>query len=382
MKKILFVSPGVFDKGGISRYNRYQIQVLRELYGDSHIKVLSLLGPDAHSFEQEFEVSWHGQGTSLQDKWGMIREVFRLSARWKPDLIWLGHVNLSGMGWVASKVAGATTVLNAYGLEIWSKMSGDAAWGLKKVDHIVADCYNTAEYIVRHKNRKQESVDVIWDCIDTQRLKPVEGVPLPVLAKYRIPDPANHFNILSLGRLSKPDAFYKGYDRLLKVFAELAPLYPQARLVFAGRGNYREDLERMVSEYGLSERISFTGSIEEDDLAAVYQSCHIFSLITESGEGKGEGIPLTPLEAMACGKPILVGNDDGSREAVIDSQNGFVLDPRNLESHGRVIRRYLDEKGLLEEQSRQAAVLAREHFSYIRFREKMNNFISKKIASF
>ncbi|HXB94728.1 MAG TPA: glycosyltransferase family 4 protein, partial [Puia sp.] len=345
-----------------------------------NIRVLSLLGPDAHSFEQPFEVTWHGNGISLKDKWGMIREVFRLTARWKPDMIWLGHVNLSGMGWVASRITGAVTILNAYGLEIWSKMSGDAALGLRKVDHIVADCHNTADYLVRHKKRKQESVAVIWDCIDTDRFKPAETIPDPVLTKYRIPDPATHFNILSLGRLSKPDAFYKGYDRLLKVFAGLASLYPQLRLVFAGRGNYREDLERMTAEYGLGERVSFTGSVGEDDLAAVYQSCHVFSLITESGEGKGEGIPLTPLEAMACGKPILVGNDDGSREAVIDGLNGFVLDPRDLESHGLVIRRYLDEEQLLAEQSRQAAKLAREHFSYVRFSEKMNNFISNKIA--
>ena len=43
--KILYLTPGCFDKGGISRYNRYQIQALRMLAGAENVFVFSLLGP-------------------------------------------------------------------------------------------------------------------------------------------------------------------------------------------------------------------------------------------------------------------------------------------------------------------------------------------------
>ena len=66
--RIVFVSPGCFDKGGISRYNRYQIRLLRELYGNDNIKVLSLLGPDDNSFEEPIDTYWHGNGVSMKDK--------------------------------------------------------------------------------------------------------------------------------------------------------------------------------------------------------------------------------------------------------------------------------------------------------------------------
>jgi phosphatidyl-myo-inositol dimannoside synthase len=170
-----------------------------------------------------------------------------------------------------------------------------------------------------------------------------------------------------LGRLAKPDALYKGYDRLLKVVAELVKEYKKVRLVYAGRGNYREDLEFMAKEMNVSEYVSFTGSVEEEDLVAVYQSCHVFSLITIAGEGKGEGIPLTPLEAMACGKPVLVGNQDGSREAVFENSNGFVLDPTDLESHMKVFRTYLEDPRLLKEHSSNAFEIGHKVFSYDRF---------------
>lgn len=377
--KILYITPGCFDKGGISRYNRYQIQVLRETYGNENIRVLSLLGPDAHSFEGDYAVYWHGNGVSAKDKIGLISKVTGISLSWKPDCIWVAHVNLSGLAVMASKLCGAKTVLNVYGLEVWSRMRRDAAWGLRKAGSIVADCHNTAAYLVKNNIRNQKDITVVWDCIDTTRFKPTDSVNEVVLKKYRIPDPRKHFVVLSLGRLAKPDAFYKGYDRLLKAVALLKPSYPGIRLVFAGRGNYREDLERMAGEMNMNAHVSFTGSVDEEDLVAVYQSCQLFSLVTEAGEGKGEGIPLTPLEAMACGKPILVGNQDGSREAVIDGKNGCVLDPADVIAQQQTIEKYMKDPVYLQTQSGQAAVIGREIFSYSRFKAETLGFIEEKL---
>ena len=67
-KKILYLSPGCFDKGGISRYNRYQITALREILGDKNVKVFSLLPPQEGDFEDHFEVSWHAWGISKLSK--------------------------------------------------------------------------------------------------------------------------------------------------------------------------------------------------------------------------------------------------------------------------------------------------------------------------
>lgn len=378
--KILYITPGCFDKGGISRYNRYQIQVLKELFGEHNIRVLSLLGPDQHSFEGEYKVFWHGRGTGIKDKLAIAGKLVSSCITWRPTCIWVGHVNLSGLAKLVSKFVGAKTVLNVYGLEVWSKKRPDASWGLRKSDFVISDCYNTSDYLVNNKIRKQSDITVIWDCIDTDRFKPVDKVPDAVLRKYNIPDPSQNFVVLSLGRLAKPDAFYKGYERLLKVVIQLSADFPGLRLVFAGRGNFREDLERIVEENKIQDRVSFTGSVDEEDLAVVYQSCHVFSLITESGEGKGEGIPLTPLEAMACGKPVLVGDQDGSREAVFENKNGFVLDSNNFIQQKEVLARYLTEPDLLEAHSAASAKIAQQYFSYNRFREEVKLFIESKLT--
>jgi phosphatidylinositol alpha-1,6-mannosyltransferase len=372
--KILYITPGCFDKGGISRYNRYQITACRELFGTDQVKVFSLLGPSDNDFEDPFSVEWHGTGANGKSKLALVLRVIKTALQWKPDLILCAHVNLSGLAYLACGLCRAGTILNAYGLEIWSPLSRDASWGLKKVKYIISDCHNTADWLVNHGIRKRDRIRVIWDCIDLDKFKPQSPAP-SALQKYQIPDPQRYFNVLSLGRLSLPDALYKGYDRLITVFASLAQEYDQVRLIIAGKGNYIDHLKEMVKEKKIADKVLFTGSVGEEDMASVYNSCSIFSLITEAGEGKGEGIPLTPLEAMACGKPILVGNQDGSREAVIGG-NGFAMDPFNLEEHKRIIIQYIQNSGLLHVHSEEALAVAHAYFSYDHFKQKHEQFFN------
>jgi phosphatidyl-myo-inositol dimannoside synthase len=378
--KILYLTPGCFDKGGISRYNRYQITACRELFGQANIRVLSLLGPTEDDFEDDFAVTWHGTGTGIISKAGLIRRAFSQTLSWKPDIILSAHVNLSGLAFMAGNICGATTVMNAYGLEIWSPMRRDAAWGLKKVDYIVADCHNTASFLVQQKKYRKENISVIWDCIDKDKFYPIPGFSVETLAKYGIPDPEKHFILLTLGRLSLPDALYKGYGRLIKVFSKVSKRHDEARLVIAGRGNYVTELKKMAANLKLEDRICFTGSIEEKDMASIYNCCKIFSLVTESGEGKGEGIPLTPLEAIACGKPIMVGNQDGSAEAVIEN-NGWVVEPNDLENQSKLIMDLMKDPDMLKTFSENALRVSDKYFSYSEFKMKHKNFFNHIFSS-
>ena len=89
----------------------------------------------------------------------------------------------------------------------------------------------------------------------------------------------------------------------------------------------KEVIEEINRDPLLQNKVIFTGSIHENDLPDIYRAAHLFSLVSDKGHMRGEGIPLTPLEAMATGIPVLVGNQDGSQEAVENGVNGYVLDP-------------------------------------------------------
>jgi phosphatidylinositol alpha-1,6-mannosyltransferase len=101
--------------------------------------------------------------------------------------------------------------------------------------------------------------------------------------------------------------------------------------------------------------------------------------VSDRGKGRGEGIPLTPLEAMACGTPIIVGNQDGSQEAVVDNLNGYCIDPFDLNSHKIEMNKLLSSNELHIEKSHHALRLARTLFSYEEFKEKHRQFLKKNL---
>jgi phosphatidylinositol alpha-1,6-mannosyltransferase len=366
--KTLFLTPGCFDKGGVSRYSRYQIDALERIVGPDSLRTMSLLGPTCDSFEGFVKVDWAANGSGLRHKAAFALHALREASTWRPRVIHSAHVHLSGLALAAAHLCGARTVLNTYGLEVWSGMHADAAFGLKHTDHVLSDCHATAEYLEHERLRPRGTVEVMWDCVDLTRFFPRPASP-DCLRRYKLPDPSQHFVLLTLGRISH-DAAHKGYERLIDVFARLSPRHSSLRLVVAGEGDLRAALQRDVAARGLSGQVVFPGSISDDDLPDVYRAATLFALITDRGPHRGEGIPLTPLEAMACGVPILVGNQDGSREAVVERRNGLVLDPFALESHTEMIELLIRDPELRGRLSNGATEVARERFSFEAFLQK------------
>lgn len=375
MTSVLYLTPGCFDKGGISRYSRFQIAALRDRFGSDAVSVFSVLGPGDDSFEEPIETTFAAGGVEATHKARFIARAIRETARRRPSLVCAAHLNLSGLAHTLARSVGAVSLLNVYGCEVWSGMRADARWGLAKADHIISDCHFTASYLKTRGVRKNDATTVIWDCVDTQRLTPGPASPA-TLARYGIPDPATGTNILTLGRLSH-DAAYKGYERLLQAFAALAPRFPGLRLVFAGRGDLVPHLCQVAAQESVSDRVFFTGMIDDSDMADVYRSAHVFSLVTDQGVGRGEGLPLTPLEAAACGVPILVGNQDGSQEAVIEAKNGFVLDPFDRAAHVEKLALLASNEPLRCKMGEAALARVRAEFSYEVFLEKHRSLCAR-----
>jgi phosphatidylinositol alpha-1,6-mannosyltransferase len=373
--RILYLTPGCFDKGGISRYCRYQIAALREIVGGDQLRVLSLLGPDEDSFEEPFDVTWHGRGSGAVEKVRFVARTLREALGWGPTALWCAHVNMAGLARAVMAVRSGKVVLNTYGLEVWSGFRRDARWGLQHADFSLSDCHATADYLEAEGLRPPGTVAVVWDCVDINKFS-ISSPSVEVTRRYGIPDPSTGVNILTLGRMAH-GTDHKGYSRLYEAFGRIAAEVPEARLIYAGRGELAEGLRGRAAVDGLSDRVFFTGGIHEADLPDIYRCAQIFSLVSDRGKGRGEGIPLTPLEAAACGVPILVGNQDGSREAVIESVNGHILDPFDLDRHSKVLLSLIKDGNRRKTMGLAARKRIEEEFAYPTFREKHQALLAK-----
>ena len=367
--KVLVISPGVFDKGGISRYQRFQIRALRERYGQESIRVLSKLGPDGKGFEQDIQVSWYGRPghtlakTNLTTKIAFLVHALRTAIKDQPDIVLTGHVNLGPLGRIVASVIQGLFVQNIYGTEVWTDLSGIRRRALASADAVISDCHNTADFAKKAGLRKT-TPEVIWDCVDTNRYSPGTSNEA-ILEGYGI-GRQGPFRLMFLGRLI-PDARYKGTERLLKLLTKLPSNF---ECVLAGGGDDLDHLQALADRLGLANRTYFPGRIHEDHMPDVYRSADAFYLVSEFGYDKGEGLPLTPIEAMACGVPVIVGDQDGSRE-ILDGSGGGVCVPPDLDEPAvAYIRRLKADSTYLASERQAARQRAEAAFTYEQFAQK------------
>lgn len=169
--------------------------------------------------------------------------------------------------------------------------------------------------------------------------------------------------VLSLGRIARN----KGYDLLIRAFAEVVAREPDARLVLAIGGERLEPPEAQIlaacralaHELGVDERVSFTGFVPDEDLAELYRAADVFVL-----SSRYEPFGMTAVEAMACGTPTVVTTHGGLFRTLRFGISGLFADTFDAMDLGITILKPLRHPPLAERLSRYGAETARSLFTW------------------
>ncbi len=126
----------------------------------------------------------------------------------------------------------------------------------------------------------------------------------------------------------------KGHIYTIKAFANLLREGIQAKLMFIGDGETREECENLVSEMGISDKVEFTGKKPMGEIPGYMKQSDVFvhHSITSS-DGDMEGIPTVIMEAMAVGLPVITTRHSGIPELVVDGESGFMVEERDVASY-------------------------------------------------
>lgn len=125
----------------------------------------------------------------------------------------------------------------------------------------------------------------------------------------------------------------KGLDTTMRAFALLVRQWPLAKLILAGDGPLRGELEALAERLEIAPSVVFTGFLNQDELRKEVYAAHAFLHPSRtSADGNREGIPNSMLEAMASGAPVVATRHGGIPEAIAHGRSGLLVNEEDYEA--------------------------------------------------
>ncbi len=308
-KKILFLATSLETTGGIQQYARDFIRVAQG--ADYRVNVLAKEKEDRYLFAVH-------AGISIITK--------------RPDVVLMGHIRFAPLA-ILCATLGIPYVLFVYGIEAWN-VPAIGIWALKHARAVVAISGYTRSKVADRVPETARRITVISPTFDEKKFSPGSGTA-DLQAKFRA---YNEKIILTVARLSA-DERYKGYDTVIEALPRVLEEVPSARYVIVGDGSDKGRIEELVRARGLSGKVFFAGNVATEDLPDYYRMCDVFVM-----PSRGEGFGIVFLEALGCGKSVVAGNADGSRDALQNGEVGLLVDPGSPEEIASAVVGILSKK--------------------------------------
>lgn len=203
----------------------------------------------------------------------------------------------------------------------------------------VALSQEVQQTIVEFYNLPKTSVPVVMNGIDMSRCTPKKDYAM-----------GNPWRFVHVGRLDTP----KNQERLLRAFRMILDTHPQAHLTLVGDGALREHLEAVTRELGLEQAVFFAGM--QENVRPFLEEADIFVLTSDY-----EGIPMTILEAIGTGLPIVSTAVGGVPDVVENEKTGLLVPPEEAAVANACLR--LAEDASLRQMLGKAALSGSNRFS-------------------
>jgi glycosyltransferase involved in cell wall biosynthesis len=255
---------------------------------------------------------------------GAVRNVLR---RLKPDLLHAHSSKAGVIGRLAARSLGIKSLFTAHG---WAFTEGAGPvqrsygliieWTLARVGNgIITVSKYDQELAGRFKVRSRNGNWLVQNGVAQ-----IQG--------KRALEKSGEIRLLNIGRMARA----KNQKLLLEAVAKVERNF---KLTIVGVGHFKTDLENMVRDLDLGDKVEFVGNAP--DIGTLFQACHIFVLSSDY-----EGLPLSILEAMSAGLPVVATDVGGVKEAVVDGSTGFLVKRGDSKALGEKITALIDDHSL------------------------------------
>ncbi|MFQ9190393.1 MAG: glycosyltransferase family 4 protein [Agathobacter rectalis] len=260
-----------------------------------------------------------------------LKDIIRIIKEEKIELIHC-HTPVGGvLGRLAGKKTGCKVIYTAHGFHFYTGAPVKNWLIYYPVEKVLAkytDCLiaiNQADFEMAKKMHVKDYARIPGVGIDLRKFTPREG--------YKRDD--NCFRIVSVGELNRN----KNHRVVIKAIKQLNDKNIQYYIY--GKGKAKAELENMITENQLENQVHLCGYVNDTREVLKDADCFVFPSVRE-------GLGMAALEAMACGVPLIVGDNRGTREYVNHGDNAFACDPDDTDSFAYYIKKIKDNPDLTE----------------------------------
>jgi glycosyltransferase involved in cell wall biosynthesis len=260
--------------------------------------------------------------------WPRLVRLFR--RRQIKAVVTMGAGDKMFWGRLAAKRAGVPVIVSALHSTGWPDSIGRLNRLLTPItDAFVAVAPSHGRFLIEREHLPAEKVVVVPNGVDTERFRP--RYDTAAIRRGLGIEPSTP--VVAILAALRPE---KNHELFLEAASRVARRMPAARFLVIGDGPRRAALEQLAAELGIESRVLFLGS--RRDVPRLLAAADVLALTSHN-----EANPLSILEAMSVGRPVVATNVGSVGDVVRDGRTGYLIRPGDADALAVRLVQLLDE---------------------------------------
>ncbi len=330
--------PNMFEfKGGIQVYSSFFLEALQQIHSSGKYDIFLKHDTQVNQhFNAQAQTQFH-----LTGQWDIkVRtaifagKIITSGILQHPNLIISTHLNFTVAANFLKRLTGIPYWTIAHGIEAWDIQRPSLQKALQNADQILCVSHYTRNRLIQEQNLNPEKLSLLPNTFDSNQFK-INSKPSYLLDRYQL-KPEQPI-LLTVNRLVSQES-YRGYDKILEALPQIRQVIPNIHYIIAGKGDDQPRLKQSIFQQQLQDCVTLAGFVPDSELCDHYNLCDVFAM-----PSKLEGFGIVFLEALACGKPVLAGNKDGSVDALCQGKLGVLVNPDNTQEIAQTLIQVLQK---------------------------------------
>ncbi|MGB7441575.1 MAG: glycosyltransferase family 4 protein [Coleofasciculaceae cyanobacterium] len=313
-------------EGGIQTYVKNLLEAYLSIVPQTSYKAEVFLLRDSPACDNPFEheaLKFHYLQTKppMLGRLKLVTQLLLCLLQRRPQHVFCGHIKLAALTRLLCKLLGIPYTVSTHGKEVWYPLPQKERQALLEAANIWTVSRYTRDRTCAKNELPPQKVKLLPCVVDGNIFTPASKPP-ELIKRYSLEGAKV---LMTVARLWSGD-IYKGVDVTIRALPTIAQAFREVKYLVVGRGDDQPRLAQLAKDLGVADRVVFAGFVPTAELADHYRVADAYIMPSQEGFG------IVYLEAMACGKPVLAGDSDGSADPLQDGKLGWQVPHREPEA--------------------------------------------------